>query len=797
MTVDEQPISPPTVPLTVRRRLPGLSDWRAPVHRDGFALVLSSALTSLMGLGYWVLVARLFPPDVVGVNQVVLSTMMLIGGVAHLNMTYALLRFVPVAGRASRRLVAAGYLVAVLIASLAGGAFALGAQLWSPELLEAVGHGRLIVFFMVASPVWAIFTVQDYVLTAIGAARVVPVENSIFALVKIGMLLLAAWATLQGGIAISWVVSTALVVLVMNLWLFLRALPAHSWRTAGAAVPITVGAIGRYVRGDYAGAVFWQAAMLGIPSLVLARLDAAAAATYGIVWQIGLALFLVPSGMGQAVVAHGAADPDGIEAARRAMIRKSLTLLVPAVVVLVVAGRWVLEIFGSVYAETGALPLALIALASLANVLTAATVSAARVRQRMGVLFGVPATAAMLVIVLAWLLMPHLGVTGVGLAWLIGQSVVGAGILVANAPWLPPLLSTRVDTVRSNALLRRVVPAALRSTGLGDTTGWTVHDRLAGGSESVVVTVGPAGAPAALLKACDTPRSRADLRHQTEVLTTLHTDPRVAHWIGIVPSVLGQSEVGGSYCVLESLLPGEPGTAALRDPLRSRVFSASALTVIGELHRATARAAVVGDDLLQHWVHGPMEKVIGVLPRLREDATALAARLDRRMRGRRLPVGWMHGDFGPVNTLTDATGRLTGVVDWCDADERGLPVLDVMVFLHLSRVIADGEELGSIVLRWLRDGLPAEADLLRRAQRGLGGDALDPSTLALLGWLHHVSTVIAKSREFASNPVWLRRNVRSVLRSAGGLLGDSDEPGTGAALRRSGRSPGAVVSPTD
>src|ERR1051325_11601843 len=69
----------------------------APAHRDGLALVLSSGLTSAVGLLYWVIAARLFPPAVLGVNQVALNTMMLLGSVAHLNMTYALLRFVPVA----------------------------------------------------------------------------------------------------------------------------------------------------------------------------------------------------------------------------------------------------------------------------------------------------------------------------------------------------------------------------------------------------------------------------------------------------------------------------------------------------------------------------------------------------------------------------------------------------------------------------------------------------------------------------------------------------------------------------
>src|SRR6188474_964983 len=103
----------------------GRSAWQSlsrinPVHRDGLALVLSSALTSAVGLLYWVVAARLFAPATVGVNSVALSTMALLGGIAHLNLTQALLRFGPVAGRSTARLVGVCYAVAASVAALVG-----------------------------------------------------------------------------------------------------------------------------------------------------------------------------------------------------------------------------------------------------------------------------------------------------------------------------------------------------------------------------------------------------------------------------------------------------------------------------------------------------------------------------------------------------------------------------------------------------------------------------------------------------------------------------------------------------
>lgn len=82
----EYEIVPPEVAGPPSRHAKGIAAWTAPVHRDGLALVLGSGLSSAVGLGYWVLVARLFSPAEAGVNSAALAALSMLGGVAHLNM---------------------------------------------------------------------------------------------------------------------------------------------------------------------------------------------------------------------------------------------------------------------------------------------------------------------------------------------------------------------------------------------------------------------------------------------------------------------------------------------------------------------------------------------------------------------------------------------------------------------------------------------------------------------------------------------------------------------------------------
>jgi O-antigen/teichoic acid export membrane protein len=216
----------------------------------------------------------------------------------------------------------------------------------------------------------------------------------------------------------------------VNVYLLVRAIPQKA--TGGPVEPVRPTAIARFVRSDYAGATLWQVAMNGLPALVLARLGAEDAAVYGIVWTITVSLYLIPSGMGQSMIAHTAGDPAQAAVARRAMVRRSLALVVPAAGVLSVGAYPVLWLFGEHYAQEGAWALAIASLSAIPQVLTAAAVAQARVQQRMRVLVLVPGSLAVAVLLAAWLLMPVLGITGVALAWLAVQSVGAVVLLLRN-----------------------------------------------------------------------------------------------------------------------------------------------------------------------------------------------------------------------------------------------------------------------------------------------------------------------------------------------------------------------------
>ncbi|HEV7909440.1 MAG TPA: phosphotransferase [Pseudonocardiaceae bacterium] len=742
-----------------------LTSWQQPLYRSGYALVASSAITSGIGLLYWVIAARLYPPAVVGTNSAAIYAMMFLAGAAQLNLMNALLRFVPVAGRRARGFVITTYTAGALLGASAGYVFVLGARLWSSQL-EGFFEGRLeTAWFVAATAVWTIFVMQDSVLTAVGRAALVPVENAVFSGLKIVLLVWLVAAMPFHGVAVSWTVATAIVVVVTNVYLFRRAVPSHMVTAQDVAEPFSLRHVLRYVGGDYTGTLFWLGCTQLLPVLVLDVVGAEATAAFSTAWTVAYSLYLVPLGMGQSLVVHASRDIAGLERARRIMVEYSLLLLVPAVVVIFVTAPYLLRIFGESYSQHGTWVLRLAALSALPNIVTSTTVSAARVRRRMTVVVAVLASLSILVLTLCVVLTPRVGVNGVGIALLAGQMIVASAILLLRASWLPRPLSGPLSGLRHSFLLRRTAPVLLGRIMGGDLASWRLQGRLHGQSGTATALVGSAQGDTALIKVADSPSGRNQLVRQAAVLRRLHADGRLGAWRDLLPNVLATSEVNGAFCVMETRLRGVDGRSMLGDADGRRSFVAAALGTIEDLHDRTAVPRIVDEASVTRWVRVPIARLRACVRHgERGPLDRLEAILVEELAGRRVSVGWVHGDFCPDNVLVE-DGRVTGVVDWCQSDPDGIAVLDVVGLLVSTEWRVAHTELGRVVQQWSSDPEHPGHPVLVDAQRALGADVVEPRVLVLLSWLHHVSNNLAQSERYSTNPLWMHHNVVSVLRS--------------------------------
>lgn len=410
-----------------RRRV--AAAWAQPVFRAGYLLVGNSLATAIMGVGFWLLCARLYPAESVGLDSSAISAMMLIAGVAQLNLMSSLLRFVPNAGRRAGALIVPAYAVGGVLSMLAAAAFLLGLGIWAPALRPLLLSPPVAISFVLAAAGWAVWVMQGSVLVAVGRAGTTTWTNQLFNGLKLALLAALVVILPSSGIWFAWIAATGAGLLAGTWVLFRRAIPGFGDPHVDARLP-TLPDFVRFAGPDYVAALAWIACTSVTPILVLDLSDARHAAVFALAWQVCFVLYGVPTALGQALVAHGARHPGELAEHHRRIVLSSMGLLGPVVAILVAFAPILLRPFGAWYATQGVTTLRLLALSALPNVVVALAVSRARVERRMAAVVAMMTGLCVVVLGVTWLLVPRVGIVGGALAWLVGQALLAGGVLL-------------------------------------------------------------------------------------------------------------------------------------------------------------------------------------------------------------------------------------------------------------------------------------------------------------------------------------------------------------------------------
>ena len=439
-----------TAPQAAGRRLSRATlreHLRIPLYREGYALVLNSALVSVFGVVYWFVAAQNYSSHTLGLNAAAISAMMFLAGVAQLNLMSALTRFIPVAGSKSTRFLLNSYLVSIAISAVVVGIFLAGVESWAPELSFLSSTPAFVLWFAAATLAWCVFNLQDSALIGLRAAVFVPLENLVFSIAKIVLLVALVSASPHYGIFASWTAALVLSLVPVNVLIFKRLLPRHIERTHASAWSPSRRELVTFVSADYLGSLFWLAASSLIPVIIVAIEGASANAYFSLAWMITLPLYAVATSTGQSLVVTASRDEDNLPTYTRQVLIQAVAIVMPLALLLAAAAPLVLRVFGTEYSDNGSTTLVLLALSAIPNAVNMLYVAVFRVQRRMSRVVLVLGLLCGQAIVFGIVLLNLIGVTGVGLAWLIAQTVVAATLLLIEPQLLG--LSRRADRSRA------------------------------------------------------------------------------------------------------------------------------------------------------------------------------------------------------------------------------------------------------------------------------------------------------------------------------------------------------------
>lgn len=410
-----------------------VTSLRDPIVRNSIAIMATTAVTSLLGYIFWIVVSRGSGTDAAGTGAALTSAMQMAVMFASVGGPSALLAKLPTITEVGqwRETLTATAVVSTALACVGGmiAAMALG-----PNVIQLLGTVQGFVAFVVLCMLISLSLILDAVLVCEYRTFALVMKNSLMSASRIPLYLLAVHKfSPEESILISWGLAAAVSILF--------ALVAFGSRDGKSMLPrmTRIGANAWEMRHAFVGqhlvTAAAQAATFLLPIIVLALLSPTDNAYFYAAWMLGGVFFIVSPAVSSALFVESAANTEVVSALARRSLITITVILVPPMIVFLACGGLLLSLFGHDYAEHARMLLVILTLSAIPDSLTNIAVSVLRVTGRVQSALWLNLSILVACLVGAVLLLPIFGIEGAGIAWLVSQSV-GALWVMARWKWI-------------------------------------------------------------------------------------------------------------------------------------------------------------------------------------------------------------------------------------------------------------------------------------------------------------------------------------------------------------------------
>jgi O-antigen/teichoic acid export membrane protein len=393
---------------------------------NALALMVNVILSAALGYPFWLLAARLFDAEAVGLGAGATSAMRLSAQLALLGINAAVITMLPGLRRHASGLLSVVFSSILVAGLVVNSVFLVIASLLLDDMSVLARNPGYAAGFVALSLLWTVSVAIDAVLLAVRRADRIVVRSLIQGLVSIFLLAIVGGLLESDGIsAILWAWCGALILSnLLGMRQMYWHVPNLSLRLSLRARTVrTMFAIGL---PNYRLSIALLAQIWILPILVTETLGAEANAYWYAVLMFGVLVMVVPSASAQALFSQATNAPRSLNSSVRQSLGTSLLIGLPMAASMALLAGVLLSIMGSDYAEAGTLPLRIVALGVLPRTFIETYVAVKRATRDLtepAVLAGGTSILALAGAAIGAL---GYGLEGVAAGWLIAQCLGGA-----------------------------------------------------------------------------------------------------------------------------------------------------------------------------------------------------------------------------------------------------------------------------------------------------------------------------------------------------------------------------------
>ncbi|MBA7581033.1 hypothetical protein ES695_19775 [Candidatus Atribacteria bacterium 1244-E10-H5-B2] len=387
------------------------------LYRNSIYLMLSTGVMAVFGFFFWIINARLYSAEQVGIGTTLISLMTLISSFSLLGLGNSLIKYLPTSDKKNDKINTSFTLVgftSIFISIF----FLVFLKTFSPRLLfvrESIIFSLLFILFTVF---FSLNIISENVFIAYRSSKFVLIKNTISSIVK---LILPIFLVALGayGIVVSMGIAMAVAFLVSLVFLILR----FNYSPKPIIDRSVVKRMIKFSLGNYIAGFIGGLPAMVLPILITNSIGAKFSAYFYLDMMIANLLYIIPIATSQSLFAEGSYSERELKVQLKKAIKIISLILIPAILVTFLFGKYILLAFGKEYSSEGVIFLQILAISGIFLSINYIGNSIFYIKHRIKLVILVNLLGASIILSLSIMLI-HQNLLGIGVGWMLGQGII-------------------------------------------------------------------------------------------------------------------------------------------------------------------------------------------------------------------------------------------------------------------------------------------------------------------------------------------------------------------------------------
>jgi len=404
--------------------------------KNSIFLMVASFIQSIVGFFFWVIAARYYSANDVGITSAIFSGISLISMVGSLGLYRALIYYLPRENKTDK-IISSCLTINVSSSIIFSFIFIYGLKIWSPDLISTLNNLKEILIFLFITIAISISALISATFTAGRRSSFCIIKDSVYNLVKIFPLFFLINFGAMGIItSLSFGLFLSLIIgfyLLFKLWKY----------RPGLKLDPIIKNMAIFSAGNYVADIFYNLPRLILPIMILNMISEESAGYFYIAIMMACLLYGISQSISNSFLVESS-DKDEFWNNVNKSIKFNMIILIPGIFLLVIFGKFILSIFSPNYAENATSTMIILTMTSiplsLISIFNAVMNAHNRVMNRIKMNIMVAGITILLSVISIDLM--KMNIEGIAISYLIAN-MIGA-IIVINRTNDPKELTLRL-----------------------------------------------------------------------------------------------------------------------------------------------------------------------------------------------------------------------------------------------------------------------------------------------------------------------------------------------------------------